>query len=52
MYWCNPKSEFYGVKLEKIGPIRFRLTMLKLTIADFLMEQWARDPIFWMHSDD
>jgi len=52
MYWCNPKSEFYGVKLEKLGPIRLRLTMLKLTIADFLMERWARDPIFWMHSDD
>lgn len=39
MYWANPKSDFYGAKLNSFGPIGLRLATLGLSALDFLMER-------------
>ncbi len=38
MYWNNPRSEFYGAKLDRLGPIRLRLTVAVLSVVDCVME--------------
>ena len=46
MYWANRKSEFYGTKLDSLGPIRLRLATLGLSAVDFIMERLTAGSIF------
>jgi len=46
MYWANRKSEFYGTKLNSLGPIGLRLATLGLSALDFIMERLTAGSIF------
>ena len=46
MYWNNLKSEFYGAKLDGLGPIRLRLVMVILTMGDYVMQRLTQESIF------
>lgn len=46
MYWANRKSDFYGTKLDSLGPIRLRLATLGLSALDFIMERLTDGSIF------
>ena len=52
MYWNNPRSEFYGVKLDRLGPIRLRFTMFVLSVTDSIMETLTAGTIFNLLLDD
>ena len=52
MYWNNLKSEFYGAKLDGLGPIRLRLVILVLTMVDYLLQRLAQASIFNLLHDD
>jgi hypothetical protein len=52
MYWNNLKSEFYGAKLDGLGPIRLRLVIFVLTMVDYLMQRLAQASIFNLLHDD
>ena len=46
MYWANEKSEFYGTKLNSLGPIGLRVAMLGLSALDFILERLTAGSIF------
>jgi hypothetical protein len=46
MYWANRKSDFYGTRLDSLGPIRLRLTTLGLSALDFILERLTAGSIF------
>ena len=46
MYWANRKSEFYGTRLDSLGPIRLRLATLGLSAVDFITERLTAGSIF------
>jgi hypothetical protein len=46
MYWANRKSDFYGTKLDSLGPIGLRFTMLILSALDLIMERLTSGSIF------
>ncbi len=46
MYWANRKSDFYGAKLESLGPIGLRLTSICLSTLDFITERLTAGSIF------
>lgn len=46
MYWANRKSEFYGTRLDSLGPIRLRLATLGLSVIDFVMQRLTAGSIF------
>lgn len=46
MYWANRKSDFYGTKLDSLGPIGLRVAMLGLSALDFIMERLTAGSIF------
>ena len=46
MYWANRKSDFYGTRLDSLGPIRLRLATLGLSALDFIMERLTAGSIF------
>jgi hypothetical protein len=46
MYWVNEKSEFYGTKLNSLGPIGLRLATLGLSALDSIMERLTAGSIF------
>lgn len=46
MYWANRKSEFYGARLDSLGPIRLRFATLGLSVLDFVMERLTAGSIF------
>lgn len=52
MYWNNPKSEFYGAKLDRLGPVRLRLVTIMLTMADHVMQRLTEGSIFNLLPDD
>jgi hypothetical protein len=52
MYWNNPRSEFYGAKLDRLGPIRLRLTVAALSVVDYVMQQMTAGTIFNLLPDD
>ncbi len=35
MPWYSTKSEFYGVKLEKLDPVHYRLMMISIAASGF-----------------
>jgi hypothetical protein len=46
MYWANRKSDFYGTRLDSLGPIRLRLATLGLSALDFIMDRLTAGSIF------
>lgn len=46
MYWADRKSEFYGTKLNSLGPIALRLATAGLSSLDFIMERLTAGSIF------
>ena len=52
MYWNNPRSEFYGAKLDRLGPIRLRLTVAIFSVIDYIMERLTAGTIFNLLPDD
>jgi hypothetical protein len=46
MYWANRKSEFYGTRLDSLGPVRLRLATLGLSVVDFVMQRLTAGSIF------
>jgi hypothetical protein len=46
MYWANRKSEFYGTKLDSLGPIGLCLATLGLSALDFIAERLTAGSIF------
>lgn len=46
MYWANRKSDFYGTRLDSLGPIRLRLATLGLSALDLIMERLTAGSIF------
>jgi hypothetical protein len=46
MYWANRKSEFYGTRLNSLGPIALRLATSGLSSLDFIMERLTAGSIF------
>ena len=52
MYWSNPRSEFYGAKLDRLGPIRLRLTVAVLRVVDYVMQRITAGTIFNLLPDD
>lgn len=46
MYWANRKSEFYGTRLDSLGPIRMRLATLGLSAIDVILERLTAGSIF------
>ena len=46
MYWANRKSDFYGTKLDSLGPIGLRFATLGLSALDFIMERVTAGSIF------
>lgn len=46
MYWGNRKSEFYGTKLDSLGPMGLRLATFGLSALDFVMERLTAGSIF------
>jgi hypothetical protein len=52
MYWSNPRSEFYGAKLDRLGPIRLRLTVAVFSVIDYIIERLTAGTIFNLLPDD
>jgi hypothetical protein len=52
MYWNNPRSEFYGAKLDRLGPIRLRLAVAALSVVDYVMQRITAGTIFNLLPDD
>jgi hypothetical protein len=52
MYWNSPRSEFYGAKLDRLGPIRLRLTVAALSVVDYVMQRITAGTIFNLLPDD
>jgi hypothetical protein len=52
MYSNNPRSEFYGAKLDRLGPIRLRLTVAVFSMIDYIMERLTPGTIFNLLPDD
>jgi hypothetical protein len=52
MYWSNPRSEFYGAKLDRLGPISLRLAVAALSVADYVMQRITAGTIFNLLPDD
>lgn len=52
MYWNDPRSEFYGTKLDELGPIRGRLTVAALSVVDYVMQRLTAETIFNLLPDD
>jgi hypothetical protein len=46
MYWANRKSEFYGARLNSLGPIVLRLSTAGLSSLDFITERLTAGSIF------
>ena len=46
MYWTNRKSDFYGTKLNSLGPIGLCLATLGLGALDFITERLTAGSIF------
>lgn len=46
MFWANLKSEFYGTRLNSLGPIALRLATAALSSLDFIMERLTAGSIF------
>jgi hypothetical protein len=46
MYWANRKSEFYGTRLDSLGPIRLSLAILGLSAIDFVIQRLTAGSIF------
>lgn len=46
MYWANQKSEFYGTRLDSLGPIRLRLATLGLSVIDSVTQRLTAGSIF------
>jgi len=46
MYWANRKSDFYGTKLNSLGPIALRLATAGLSSLDFIIERLSAGSIF------
>ena len=52
MYWSNPRSEFFGAKLDRLGPIRLRLAVAVFSVIDYIMERLTAGTIFNLLPDD
>jgi len=52
MYWANRKSEFYGTRLNSLGPIALRLATAGLSSLDFIMERLTASSIFSLISEE
>ena len=52
MYWANRKSDFYGTKLDSLGPIGLRFATLSLRALDFIMERLTAGSIFNMMPEE
>lgn len=52
MYWANEKSEFYGTKLNSLGPLSLRLAEFGLSALDFIMERLTAGSIFNLIPED
>ena len=52
MYWNNPRSEFYGAKLDRLGPIRRRFTIAVFSAIDYIMERLTAGTIFNLLPDE
>ena len=52
MYWNNPRSEFYGAKLDRLGPIRLRLTVAVFSVIDYIMERLTAGTILNLLPED
>ena len=46
MYWANRKSDFYGTRLDSLGPVALRLATLGLSALEFVMERLTAGSIF------
>lgn len=46
MYWANRKSDFFGTKLDSLGPIGLRFATLILSALDFIMERLTAGSVF------
>lgn len=46
MYWANRKSDFYGTRLDSLGPIGLRLATFGLSVLDFVAERLTAGSIF------
>lgn len=46
MYWANRKSEFYGTRLNSLGPMALRLATAGLSSLDLIMERLTAGSIF------
>ena len=46
MYWANRKSDFFGTKLDSLGPIGLRFATLSLSALDFIMERLTAGSVF------
>ena len=46
MYSANRKSDFYGTRLNRLGPIGLCLATLGLSTLDFIMERLTAGSIF------
>lgn len=46
MHWGNRKSEFYGTKLDSLGPISLRLATFSLSAFDFITERLTAGSVF------
>jgi hypothetical protein len=51
MNCSNPRSEFYGAKLDRLGPIRLRLTVAARRVVDYVMEELTAGTIFNLFPD-
>ena len=52
MCWNNPRSEFYGARLDRLGPIRLRLAVAALSVVDCVMQRITAGTIFNLIPDD
>ena len=52
MYWANRKSDFYGTRLDSLGPIRLCMATLGLSVFDFIMERLTAGSIFNMMPEE
>jgi hypothetical protein len=52
MYWNNTRSEFYGAKLDRLGPIRLRVAVAALSVVDYVMQWITAGTIFNLLPDD
>ena len=52
MCWNNPRSEFYGARLDRLGTIRLRLAVAALSVVDCVMQRITAGTIFNLIPDD